>query len=154
MRCCVNGTRRTICRSRRRRLPTAVTLRPGGGVKTDTNGRLRSIQEAPAPAAPTARGERCWLASTIWRHSIRSWRGSGTTGKMRRSFRRTSAPEVIDPSGSAAKKDTAGAQAFIPVLPGAAVRSAPGGRFSLERTTLRRWIRSWHRNGTRRATAN
>lgn len=52
------------------------------------------------------------------------------------------------------EKDTAGAQASIPVLPGAAVRSAPGGRFSLERTTLRRWIRSWHRNGTRRATAN
>ena len=62
--------------------------------------------------------------------------------------------DIRDPSGGAAKKDTAGAQASIPVLPGAAVRSAPGGRFSLERTTLRRWIRSWHRNGTRRATAN
>lgn len=74
--------------------------------------------------------------------------------KMCRLFRRTSVPEVIDPSGGAAKKDTAGAQASIPALPGAAVRSAPGGRFSLERTTLRRWIRSWHRNGTRRATAS
>ena len=70
-----------ICRSRRRQSPMAVTNPHGGGAKTGTNGRRRSIPEATAPAAPTAQGGRLWWASTTSPRNLRSWRGNGIMRK-------------------------------------------------------------------------